>query len=57
MYKRQVCEVENQKYFYVADGAYERTVEAGDRVLLDLDADGNVLGVELLTKVVPDATP
>lgn len=35
-------------YVAISEGDIARTLEVTDRVLLDLDADGNVLGIEVM---------
>lgn len=48
MVEIELDEEANAGYLRVADGKVSSTKELAGDVLLDLDADGNVLGVEFL---------
>ena len=35
-------------YFYVRKGKVKRTIRTTDRLLVDVDATGNIIGIEIL---------
>lgn len=45
-------------YLYFREGAVARTAEAGDGIQFDYDAEGHIIGIEILgysTRVDPEA--
>lgn len=44
-------------YIYLAEGAVESTEEISPDLIVDLDADGQLRGIELLTPRNVDITP